>query len=87
MTSPSVSQPSDGRSGSARRLSRVDGASSARRRAAATRLILEFAKGRYQYPELRRRLLARFPGLAARLAWELVVQLAETTKKGVVARA
>jgi len=68
-----------------RRIARL--VTAARRRAAATRLILEFAKGRYQYPELRRRLLARFPGLAARLAWELVVQLAETTKKGVVARA
>ena len=68
-----------------RRIARL--VTAARRRAATTRLILEFAKGRYQYPELRRRLLARFPGLAARLAWELVVQLAETTKKGVVARA
>lgn len=37
-----------------------------------TRLILEFAVGRLSYRRLRRRLLTRAPGLAARLAWELL---------------
>jgi geranylgeranyl reductase family protein len=44
----------------------------AHREAAITRMILEFAVGSLSYRQLRRRLLARAPGLAARLAWELV---------------
>jgi flavin-dependent dehydrogenase len=52
-----------------------------------TRSIVNFAKGDYPYAELRRRMLARFPGIAARLAWERVMQLARTAKKDVVALA
>jgi geranylgeranyl reductase family protein len=47
----------------------IDGA---RRQTETTRLILDFAIGRLSYRALRRRLLARAPGLAARLAWELL---------------
>jgi geranylgeranyl reductase family protein len=47
----------------------IDGAG---RRPAQTRLILDFAVGRISYRRLRRQLLARSPGLAARLAWELL---------------
>jgi hypothetical protein len=35
-----------------------------------TRLILDFAVGRRSYKDLRRRLMARSPWLAARMAWE-----------------
>jgi geranylgeranyl reductase family protein len=41
-------------------------------RSATTGLIVDFAVGRLSYRGLRRRLLARAPGLAARLAWELL---------------
>ncbi|HEY2904743.1 MAG TPA: NAD(P)/FAD-dependent oxidoreductase [Vicinamibacterales bacterium] len=41
-------------------------------RSMVTRLILDFAVGRMSYRELRRRLFTRAPGLAARLAWELL---------------
>jgi geranylgeranyl reductase family protein len=51
-----------------RRIARViDGA---RREAATTRAILEFAVGRRSYRSLRRQLLARSPVLAGRLVWE-----------------
>src|SRR5262249_28575600 len=42
----------------------------ARREAATTRAVLEFAVGRRSYRSLRRRLLARSPVLAGRLVWE-----------------
>jgi geranylgeranyl reductase family protein len=44
----------------------------AQREKAITGLILDFAVGRLPYRELRRRMFVRAPGLAARLAWELV---------------
>ena len=41
-------------------------------RSIVTRLILDFAVGRMSYRGLRRRMFTRAPGLAARLAWELL---------------
>jgi len=58
-----------------RRISRViDGAT---HHPATIRLILDFAQGRSQYRELRRRILARSPVLAARVTWERVMQRAK----------
>jgi geranylgeranyl reductase family protein len=51
-----------------RRIARV--IESARRAPAATRLIVDFVSGRIRYPELRRRLLLRAPGLAVPMLWE-----------------
>jgi geranylgeranyl reductase family protein len=42
--------------------------------AATTRLILEFAVGRWSYRQLRRRVLARAPRLAAQLIWQRLTQ-------------
>ena len=41
-------------------------------RSMLTRMILDFVVGRMSYHRLRRRLFTRAPGLAARLAWELL---------------
>lgn len=65
-----------------RRIARViDGAN---REKAATRLILEFATGRRSYRDVRRRLLARFPLLAGRLALDWMTRLVR--KNSVVER-
>jgi flavin-dependent dehydrogenase len=44
----------------------------ARRERALVRLILEFAVGRRSYRDLRRRIFARAPSFAVRMAWELL---------------
>jgi flavin-dependent dehydrogenase len=54
------------------RISRV--VAGARRQGANTRLILEYARGLLTYRQLRWRMVARSPWLAARLVWEQVVQ-------------
>jgi geranylgeranyl reductase family protein len=59
----------------------IDGA---HREKVATKLILEFAAGRRSYRDVRRRLLARFPLLAGRLAWEWLTRL--MSKNSVVER-
>jgi geranylgeranyl reductase family protein len=53
------------------RISRV--IQGARTRAATTRLILDYARGLRSYRELRWRMVARSPRLAARLVWERLV--------------
>jgi geranylgeranyl reductase family protein len=47
------------------------------RQAAATRVIVDCARGDCDYRALRRRIVARSPRLAARLVWERLVQLKE----------
>src|SRR5439155_21686466 len=59
----------------------IDGAN---REKVATKLILEFAAGRRSYHDVRRRLLARFPLLAGRLAWVWLTRL--VSKNSVVER-
>jgi geranylgeranyl reductase family protein len=54
------------------------------RRPAMTRLILDYARGRCGYRELRRRILARSPLLALRLVWERLMQVARNAEKHVV---
>jgi hypothetical protein len=58
-----------------RRIARV--IQGAARHPATTRLILDFAQGRCRYGELRRRILARSPLLAVRVAWERLMHLAK----------
>jgi geranylgeranyl reductase family protein len=65
-----------------RRIASVIGG--ARREAAVTRLILDFACGGRPYRDLRRRMLARSPLLAGRLIWERIGRLA--AKNSVVER-
>jgi geranylgeranyl reductase family protein len=54
------------------------------RRPAITQLIIDYASGRCGYRELRRRILARSPGLALRLVWERLMQAARNAKTGAV---
>jgi geranylgeranyl reductase family protein len=51
------------------------------RRGAATRVIVECARGDCDYRTLRRRIVAGSPRLAARLVWERLVQLQDRRKK------
>ena len=66
-----------------RRITAIIGA--IHRRPAATQLILDYAKGRCGYRELRWRFLASSPHLALRLLWERLMQSCSTAKKDVVA--
>ena len=66
-----------------RRITAIIGA--IHRHPAATQLILDYARGRCGYRQLRRRILARSPRLALRLIWERLMQSVRPAEKAVAA--